>query len=299
MAIPLAVTRPAYLAPDVLPFFKALADETRLTILRLLALTDLKSGEIVEQVGVPQNAVSYHLKQLRALGLLRDRRSSADARDVYYNLDLDRLQALYAATGAALQIPVLPLPIAVDEEKSVDGEPHPDLDRPLRVLFLCTHNSARSQLAEGIMRCLGGDAVEVYSAGSAPTAVHPIALTLLRRWDDDPARYTSKSLDLFVGQRFDYIITVCDRVRDGCPVFPDDPVRIHWSFPDPALVEDSDAQARAFHTVQRELCTRIRYLLTCKHPVTGRRLPVRSLVRAEIETTHGREDETGGATLCN
>ena len=299
MPIPLAVTRSAYLAPDMLPFFKALADETRLTILRLLTLTDLKSGEIVEQVGVPQNAVSYHLKQLRALGLLRDRRSTADARDVYYSLDLDRLQALYAATGDALQVPVFPVPGEVDEGKSVDGEPHPDPDRPLRVLFLCTHNSARSQLAEGIMRHLGGDAVEVYSAGSVPASIHPIALTLLRRWDDDPARYTSKSLDLFVGQRFDYIITVCDRVRDGCPVFPDDPVRIHWSFPDPALVEDPDEQARAFHTVQRELCTRIRYLLTCKHPVTGRRIPLRSLVRAEIETTRGREDEMGGATLCN
>jgi len=292
MAIPLAVTRPAYLAPDVLPFFKALADETRLSILRLLALTDLKSGEIVEQLRVPQNAVSYHLKHLRALGLLRDRRSTADARDVYYSLDFDRLQALYMTAGDALQVAAAPAEDTGDASAS-------SLDRPLRVLFLCTHNSARSQLAEGIMRRLGGDAVEVYSAGSAPTAVHPIALTLLRRWDDDPARYTSKSLDLFVGQRFDYIITVCDRVRDGCPVFPDDPVRIHWSFPDPALVEDPDAQARAFGAVQRELCTRIRYLLTCKHPVTGRRLPVRSLVQAEVETTHGREDETGGATLCN
>src|SRR5918912_467332 len=139
-------------APDVLSFFKALADETRLTILCLLALTDLRAGELVAHLHCPQNAVSYHLKHLRALGLLRDRRSTADARDVYYSLDHD------------LQ----------------ETAPEADASRPLRVLFLCTHNSARSQLAEGILRYLGGDAVEAYSAGSEPADVHPYALALLQ-----------------------------------------------------------------------------------------------------------------------
>jgi len=265
--IPFAV-RPA---PDVLPFFKALADETRLSILRLLALTDLKSGEIVEQLRVPQNAVSYHLKHLRALGLLRDRRSTADARDVYYSLDLDRLQALYTAAGDALH---------VEAAHPDDAGPTTDTDRPLRVLFLCTHNSARSQLAEGMMRYLGGEGVEVHSAGSEPTAVHPDALALLAEWGIDTTRHTSTSLDPFAGQAFDYIITVCDRVRDQCPVFPDDPVRIHWSFPDPALVADDEERRRAFCTVRRELMTRILYLLNVPHPATGRRLAIRSLVRA-------------------
>jgi len=262
-------------APDVLPFFKALADETRLTILRLLALTDLKSGEIVEQVRVPQNAVSYHLKHLRALGLLRDRRSTADARDVYYSLDLDRLQALYTAAGDALHVEAA----HPDSDATANG-PTTDADGPLRVLFLCTHNSARSQLAEGIMRYLGGEGVEVHSAGSEPTAVHPDALALLVEWGIDTTRHTSKSLDPFAGQAFDYIITVCDRVRDQCPVFPDDPVRIHWSFPDPALVADDEERRRAFCTVRRELMTRILYLLNVPHPATGRRLAIRSLVRA-------------------
>ncbi len=267
---PLVVPLPS---PDILPFFKALADETRFSILRLLAVTDLRAGEIVAHLRVPQNAVSYHLKTLRALGLLRDHRSSADARDVYYSLNLDRLQALYSAAGDALHVEAQYSLAPEETEASLVPE------RPLRVLFLCTHNSARSQLAEGLMRYLGGDAVEVYSAGSDPQPVHPQALALLQEWDIDISRHTATSLDLFVGQSFDYIITVCDSVRDRCPVFPDDPVRIHWSFADPTLIEDADVRTRAFHTVRRELVTRIGYLLTLPHPATGHRLSVRSLVR--------------------
>src|SRR5918997_3744050 len=90
------------LTPDVVLFFKALADETRLAIVRLLALSDLRAGEVVQRLQLPANIVSYHLKQLRALGLLRDRRSSLDHRDVYYSVDLARLHALYAAAGDTL-----------------------------------------------------------------------------------------------------------------------------------------------------------------------------------------------------
>jgi ArsR family transcriptional regulator, arsenate/arsenite/antimonite-responsive transcriptional repressor / arsenate reductase (thioredoxin) len=262
-------------APDVLSFFKALADETRLTILRLLALTDLRAGELVEHLHCPHNAVSYHLKHLRALGLLRDRRSTADARDIYYSLDLDRLRALYTAAGDALRA------WPEHEHDTQETAPVADASRPLRVLFLCTHNSARSQLAEGILRYLAGGAVEVASAGSEPTAVHPYALALLREWGIDTTHHSAKSLDLFAGQSFDYIITVCDRIREHCPVFPNDPVRIHWSLPDPALITDEAEQRQAFRTVQRELITRIRYLLNLPHPATGRRIAVRSLVPLE------------------
>jgi len=277
MATPLAVTRPA---PDALPFFKALADETRLTILRLLALTDLKSGEIVEQLRVPQNAVSYHLKRLRALGLLRDHRSDADARDVYYSLDLDRLRALYAAAGDTLQVAGC---IGATSGPGDDGdEPAEGAGRPLRVLFLCTYNSARSQLAEGIARRMGGDQVEVYSAGSEPTRVHPDAAALLAEWGIDPSAHHAKPVDEFAGQLFDYIITVCDRVRDRCPVFPGDPVQIHWSFPDPVAIADDAERRRAFRAVGRELATRAGYLLTLPHPATGRRLHAQALVAAGI-----------------
>ena len=143
---------------------------------------------------------------------------------------------------------------------------------PLRVLFLCTHNSARSQLAEGILRKMGGEQVEAFSAGSEPTEVAPDTINALRDLGIDPTPFYAKALATFTGQRFDYIITVCDRVRDMCPVFPGDPVQIHWSFADPSLITDPEQRYRAFREVAVELRTRIRYLLLLPHPATGQRL---------------------------
>ncbi|MDP9374875.1 MAG: metalloregulator ArsR/SmtB family transcription factor [Chloroflexota bacterium] len=245
-------------------FFKALADGTRLAIVRLLALTDLRAGELVERVHAPQNAVSYHLRQLRSLGLLRDRRSGWDARDVYYSLDLERLHELYAAAGNSLHpgIACTPGTAPAPSEATV----------PLRVLFLCTHNSARSQLAEAIARQIGGERVEVYSAGSKPAGVHPLTVELMGEWGMDPSGHTSKPMDRFAGQRFHYAITVCDRVREGCPVFPGDTRRIHWSLPDPLSVQNEEERREVFCRVRQELLTRIRYLLSLPHPRTGERM---------------------------
>lgn len=254
---------------DVVPFLRTVADETRIAIVRLLAMTDLKAGEIMERVGAPQNAVSYHLKQLRSLGLLRDRRSSGDARDVYYSIDIERLHALYTATGDALH-PAL----AMD---NITSGPASTFDQPLRVLFLCTHNSARSQLAEAILRCMGGNQVEVFSAGSQPSELHSMARELLKEWGIDTSQHVAKPMSHFVAQQFDYVITVCDRIRDSCPTFPGDPERIHWSFPDPSIVEDEAERWQAFLKLRRELCTRIRLLLSMPHPATGQRFHIHLL----------------------
>lgn len=254
--------------PPVVQFFKALADDTRLTIINVLALSDLRAGELVTRLHMPQNAVSYHLKHLRVLGLLRDRRSSADARDVYYSVDQARLHALYLAAGDVLHA------------RTPDVQPTEGYDQahPLRVLFLCTHNSARSQLAEALARQLGGGQVEAYSAGNQPTQLHPMTLETLHEIGIDPQGHTSKLLDQFVDQEFDYVITVCDRARESCPTFPGDPVQIHWSFLDPAAISDPHAQRQAFRTIRRELETRLRYLLSLPHPRTGQRmrLPLRT-----------------------
>jgi protein-tyrosine-phosphatase/DNA-binding transcriptional ArsR family regulator len=232
----------------------------------LLALTDLRAGDVVERLQVPANAASYHFKHLRAAGLLRDRRSSLDARDVYYSVDLERLRSLYEAAGGALHPGLAP-----GRGEAPAGS---TLERPLRVLFLCTHNSARSQLAEGIMRQSGGDQVEVFSAGSEPSEVHPMARRMLSDLGIDPSSHTSKSMGQFVDQTFDYVITVCDRVKEHCPAFSADPEEIHWSLPDPAAVEDEEQRRHAFGRICYELDTRIHYLLSLPHPVTRQRLRI-------------------------
>ena len=132
--------------------------------------------------------------------------------------------------------------------------------QPLRVLFLCTHNAARSQMAEALLRSLSKGRAEVFSGGSAPERqVHPLAKsTLSQKYGIDPSDLQPKSMHEFLGQRFDYVITVCDRTAEECPVFPGDPARIHWSFEDPAAVQGDEAQRRAFESVAHGLAGRLR-----------------------------------------
>ena len=132
-------------------------------------------------------------------------------------------------------------------------------ERRLRVLVLCTGNSARSQMAEALLRHLSEGRIEVFSAGSAPQpAVHPIAKAVLeRRFGIDTSGLHPKSTSVFLGQPFDFVITVCDRAAESCPVFPGGPERIHWSFADPAAEPDPDARTRAFDRVADGLVERM------------------------------------------
>ncbi len=240
-------------------FLKALADDTRLAILCLLALTDLTAGEIDARLGAPQNAISYHLRLLRTAGLLRDRRSARDARDVYYSLDFSALERLYRAVGMALHPALLP---AIDPAITND-RPVPAVGDTLmstRVLFLCTGNSARSQMAEAILRREAGDRFEVHSAGSAPADfVHPMAVAVLAELGIILDGAHPKHLNLFLGQPWDWVITVCDRARDACPTFPGNAARIHWSFDDPAAAQGTDEERMCvFRRVRDEIRQRIR-----------------------------------------
>lgn len=132
-----------------------------------------------------------------------------------------------------------------------------------RVLFLCTHNSARSQMAEGLLRRLGGDAFEVFSAGTEKTRVHPLAIEAMRESGIDITDQSSKTLDAFEGEHFDYVITVCDRANDSCPVFPGATERIHWSFEDPSAATGTDAdRLRAFRTIRDAIQQRLRMFVT-------------------------------------
>lgn len=238
--------------------FKLLGHNLRWQLVALLAHTDLRVQELVERIGQPQNLVSYHLHKLLAAGVVREQRSIADARAIYYSLDLDRLKDILALAGAALH----PGMWAGQPVDNLSAVPYP----PRRVLFICTHNSARSQMAEGLLRARSAGQLEVFSAGTQPTGVHSMAVQALAQMGIDISAQRSKSLDLFAGGSFDDVITVCDRARELCPVFPGNPIMIHWSIPDPLEAGGSEAQRRrAFRSVAEQLDTRIHYFLLALH----------------------------------
>lgn len=236
--------------------FKLLGHEIRWNIVKLLTHSDYCGQELVRLVRQPQNLLSYHLQLLHAQGVITERRSTADERSIYYSLNLDTLRTLYFASADALH-PALHL----SQQGLQEMEIHV-LRKQIRVLFLCTHNSARSQMAEGILRHLSNGNIEVFSAGSTPTSIHPLAIQVLSTMGLDSGQQHVKHMDEFKGQSFDYIVTVCDRIHESCPTFPGDPEQIHWSFPDPTVVQGSEQErSRAFEQVALQLTTRIRYLL--------------------------------------
>ncbi len=122
----------------------------------------------------------------------------------------------------------------------------------LRVLFLCTHNSARSQMAEGLLRQAGGDRFEIHSAGTEATRVRPLAIKAMNELGIDISQQTSKTLDRYVEQRFDYVITVCDDANESCPIFPNATHRVHWSLADPSKASGTDEQQLAVYRLVRE-----------------------------------------------
>jgi thioredoxin type arsenate reductase len=133
---------------------------------------------------------------------------------------------------------------------------------PIRVIFVCTGNSARSQMAEALLRSEGGDQFEVVSAGVDPRGVHPLTVQVLGDVGIDISTAESKPVDRFLGQRFDYVITVCDRARASCPVFPGGAETLHWGVDDPVEVHGTQGERRAaFERAMRELSRRIRTFL--------------------------------------
>jgi arsenate reductase len=127
-----------------------------------------------------------------------------------------------------------------------------------RVLFLCTGNSARSQMAEGLLRNMAGDRYDVFSAGTHPKGLHPLSVEAMRGLDIDISKQTSKDLNVYLDQKFDYVITVCDRAKQACPVFPGS-TPIHWGFEDPAEARDGhDPDLKVFERARDEILSRLR-----------------------------------------
>jgi protein-tyrosine-phosphatase/DNA-binding transcriptional ArsR family regulator len=246
-------SRPTADAPR---FLRLAAHPVRWRLLRELVHSDRAVWELTQLLGERQSLVSYHLGQLRAGGLVRARRSSADGRDSYYAVDLARCGEQLQAAGGALH-PALwlePLP---------STPPSPARSRRrLRILFLCTGNSARSQMAEALLDRMSEGTIEAASAGSNPKPLHAHAVRVMKKRGIDIHANRTKHLDEFLSRRFDFVITLCDRVREVCPEFPSHPDLVHWSVPDPALEGPSDqATLPAFERTARELETRIGYLL--------------------------------------
>jgi protein-tyrosine-phosphatase len=237
-------------------FLRLVADPLRWRLLSELAHSDRRVRELCGLLERPQNLISYHLGQLRAGGVVSRRRSAADGRDWYYMLDLARCGELLAVSGETLH-PGLRLAAAPPrrwDRESPSARPW--------VLFLCTGNSARSQIAEALVQQLAGGAVEARSAGSHPRPLHPNAVRVMREHGIDTHGRRSKHLSEFAGQHLDYVISLCDRVREICPEFPGHPGLIHWSIPDPAREGSTDEETYpAFQRTTEELATRIPFLL--------------------------------------
>jgi ArsR family transcriptional regulator, arsenate/arsenite/antimonite-responsive transcriptional repressor / arsenate reductase (thioredoxin) len=235
-------------------FLRLAGHPLRWRLLSELARSDRRVGELCALAGRRQSLVSYHLRQLRDGGLVSMRRSAADGRDTYYVLNLARCGELLSSAGVSLH-PALastPRPRAAREPGST----------PARVLFLCTGNSARSPIAEALAAQLSGGAVSAASAGSHPKPLHTNAVRVMSERGVDLAGRRSKHLSEFAAQRFDYVISLCDRMREVCPEFAGGPELIHWSIPDPGRKPGSDEQTLpAFERTATELCTRIGFLI--------------------------------------
>ncbi|MBA2254129.1 MAG: arsenate reductase ArsC [Chloroflexi bacterium] len=133
------------------------------------------------------------------------------------------------------------------------------VERPIRVLFVCTHNSARSIMAEAVLRREGGGAFEPYSAGTEATGVNPLTMQALEEAGIDAPGARSKSVTEFYGQSFDYVITVCDRARESCPVFPGANQSLHWGFDDPSEATGTDDERmKTFRRVLTEVTGRVK-----------------------------------------
>src|SRR5207302_1862430 len=183
-----------------------LSDPLRWQLVGELGRSDRRVGELVELVGKPQNLVSYHLAELRHAGIVRARRSSADGRDVYYCADLFRCRDLLGDAGLSLHPGLSLAPTQPDGVGPRRGRP--------RLLFLCTGNSARSQIAEALVEHRSARTVEARSAGSHPKPLHPYAVRVMAERSVDISGRPTKSLKRFARNRFDRVITLCDTVRE-------------------------------------------------------------------------------------
>ena len=215
-----------------------LADDLRWQLVRELAASDRSVRELTRRLGAPQSLVSYHLGVLRAAGLVRVQRSTADGRASYYALHHQQLEEALAALPHHLQ---------------------PHEPAPGRVLVVCTHNQARSPMAEGWLRTLSQGQLRVTSAGVAPRSLHPLTLQVMAEVGVDLRDHRPRHLSAALAEPPDLVLTVCDQAREQCmPLLSCR--QIHWSLPSPAAAPPAE-QLAAFRAIRDELRQRVERLL--------------------------------------
>lgn len=136
------------------------------------------------------------------------------------------------------------------------------MNQKQRVIFVCTHNSSRSQMAEGLLRHLAGDRYEVYSAGTVATKVNPLAIKAMAEKGINISQHTSDHIDKYMGMQFDYVITVCDNAKETCPYFPTNKTQWHWSFEDPSAATGTEEERLSkFREIRDQIKKRLQVLL--------------------------------------
>jgi protein-tyrosine-phosphatase/DNA-binding HxlR family transcriptional regulator len=234
-------------APEILHL---LGHEVRWELARQLKWSDLKVGELTAATGLAQNLVSYHLRLLREAGFVRERRSSADSRDIYYSLDRRAVATGLQSALTTITLGALAPAAAAPKDSPASGV--------ASVLFLCTGNSARSQIAEVMLRQLGRRHVLVRSAGTHPVGVHPQVHSVLAARGMPSTNLRSKPVEDVARQSFDYVITLCDVARSESIELHGRLRKAHWSIPDPvATPGGGKAVARAFDQIASEIQMRV------------------------------------------
>jgi ArsR family transcriptional regulator, arsenate/arsenite/antimonite-responsive transcriptional repressor / arsenate reductase (thioredoxin) len=242
---------------EALILLKLLAHDLRWAVVKSLATTDMRVGEIVAGVQQPTNLVSYHLKKLRDGNVVNAHRSNADARDVYYTLDFDRVREALKLVGKSVSLFSQGLPANL----------------PVRIVFVCTDGSLRSRMAAAIAYKLNeqleGNYIESYIGGLTLAPLHPETAHILRQLNLDVHHTPLRHIDEFNTDNVDFAITVCDQVRDMYPAFPPDLKRMHWSIPPPSPMQDPEARQEAYRETYKLIEDRIVYFIESLQRLTA------------------------------
>jgi len=237
-------------------FLRLISEPLRWQLLCELGQSDRQVRELVGVLDQPQNLVSYHLGRLREAGLVSVRRSSADRRDAYYRVETEACGRRLREVGAALH------PALGDDTGADSRQRSRKPRRRPRILFLCTGNSARSQMAQAFAEHLASGAIDVHSAGSHPKPLHPNAVRAMAGHGIDIGGRRTRHLNEFRRRRFELVVSLCDRVREVCPEFPGHPETVHWSMADPSAAGATDQESYpAFEHTAAEIEWRVRFLL--------------------------------------